>query len=98
MSAPVKYTCPDVDKVIKMLQAIAQTAKEGMRYTDKSDDNYQRFKDCEWDIDDIIGRLEDLRSSNRELREWGEALESELEDAATEINRLETELEEKVNA
>jgi hypothetical protein len=96
MSAPVKNTCPDIDRLIKMLKAIARTAREGMDNTEKYEDNYQRFKDCEWDIDDIIGSLEDLRKANSSLREWGEGLEAELENAAAEINTLENQLEERI--
>lgn len=86
MPAPIKHTCPDIDRCIKMLKSIASTAKDGMKHTDAADDNYQRFKDCEWDIDDIIGNLEELRKSNHALRQWGEELE---ENAKSLENQLE---------
>lgn len=96
MSAPVKNTCPDIDKLIIKIIDIGKTSKEGMKHTDASEDNYQRFKDCEWFIDDIVSGLEDLRKANASLREWGEGLEGELHESAQIISDLENQLEEKV--
>jgi len=94
MAAPVKNTCPDIDKIIKMIASIGSIAKDGMRETKSENDNlYQMFKDIEWDIGDIISRLEDLRSSNDALRTWGTELEGDVHSSAEIINELETENE-----
>ena len=93
MSAPVKNTCPDIDRLIKLLRDIQHTAKEGMRESEKHSDVYQRFKDCEWDIDDIIYSLEDLRKANAALRDWGESLDSEVESLSNYVNDLESKIE-----
>jgi predicted nuclease with TOPRIM domain len=91
MSAPVKNTCPDIDRLIKLLQNIATTAKRGMDDNERYSDNYQLFKDCEWDIDDIIGSLENLRKANESLRQWGEGLDIEVQESADYIYVLEKE-------
>lgn len=98
MAAPVKNTCPDIDRVIKNLRQIQNAAKDGMKkFKNENDDAYELFKDCEWDIDDIIGELEDLRKSNSSLREWGESLTDELESSANYINELEQKIEKLEN-
>lgn len=85
MAAPVPHTCPDIDKVIKELKNIQKHAKDGMKLTNKSGDDqydhYQRYKDIEWDIDDLTTKMEELRKANAALREWGEGLEEELKQA-----------------
>jgi len=95
MSAPVKHTCPDIDRTITLLKDIQKEANYGMKCHDKTSDDYQRYKDIEWFIDDIVGTLEDLRSSNHELRSWGEELDKEIENSAEYISRLEEQLSQK---
>ena len=90
MSAPVKHTCPDIDKLIKMLKDIQREANYGMKCHDKKSDDFERYKNIEWYIDDIVGELENLRSANHELREWGEELDTELQSAAERIEELES--------
>jgi hypothetical protein len=89
MAAPIKHTCPDINRVIKLLKDIQSTAKEGMKANRDNYDNEQRFKDCEWDIDDIIGSLEDLRKANAALREWGEGLEAEVVELDRQLTAIE---------
>ena len=79
---PVKYTCPDIDKVIKAIKNIQKTCNPKYTY-----DNLDGFKDalsnieneC-WNLEDI---LEKLRKSNDELRNWGE-------EEATNFDKLES--------
>lgn len=68
MAAPVKYTCPDIDRAIDYLEDVKRLIDTSIRY------------------------FEELRSANQALREWGEGLENELEEAANTINNLEAEL------
>lgn len=93
MSAPVKHTCPDINKAIKRIRAALRTSENGMKQF-KGEDSYDYFKDIESDLDGLEYELEDLRSDNKSLREWGEGLTNELETAAEEINSLENRLEE----
>lgn len=89
MSAPIPHTCPDIDKVIKMVKSIQRVAQEGMRSSERHSDDHQRYKDIEWDIDDIVGRLEDLRKDNQTLREYGEGMEAERNELQKQIDELE---------
>lgn len=93
MSAPVKMTCPDIDKIIKSLRSALRTAEHGLKNF-KGEDCGEYFKDIEYDLDGLEWELEDLRKSNASLREWGDDLENQLEIAANEINDLENKLEE----
>lgn len=97
MGAPVKHTCPDIDKVIKRLRSALKTAENG-RKNFKGEDSYVYFKDIEDELDGLEWELEDLRSANKSLREWGEELETEVENVAEEMNKLENQLEERVNS
>lgn len=84
MSAPVKHTCPDIDKAQKKLKSVMRSLAE----LDWEDKNYTISE-----LDDVDDALEDLRKSNDALRQWGEELDKELEEAANTISNLETELE-----
>lgn len=44
------------------------------------------------ELENCIGYLEEIRTSNAALREWGEELTGELEEAATYINELENKI------
>jgi hypothetical protein len=72
MAAPVKYTCPKTDLLIRNVRALMEAAnsenEEGL-----SDTVLYHLKDFEYE-------LEELRYSNDKLRSWGERLENILED------------------
>jgi hypothetical protein len=95
MSAPVKNTCPDIDKAINCVKAAIKAARDGRK-------EYPEADDCFWDIlyniEDLVGQLEDLRSDNSALRLWGHELDEQLREAAQQIVDLENQLEERVNA
>lgn len=90
-NAPVSYTCSEIDTVISGI-------KEAMRIIDDSEDIDMRKAYDE--LSDLPERLEDLRSCNEQLREWGndlyskvEELEAELESIRSGIRNLCTDLE-----
>lgn len=93
MAAPVKNTCPDIDRVIKKIKSALRSAEHGLKLTEKGDGIYDCFDDIQDELMFLEGELEDLRGANDSLRTWGIKLESELEDAAATINELETKLE-----
>lgn len=90
MGAPVKNTCPDIDKVINHLKAAIRAAIDGRKAHPEADDY---FWDILYNIEDLEGRMEDLRKDNAALRDWGHDLDKELEDAANQINDLENKIE-----
>ena len=79
MSAPVGHTCPKIDNVIDNIKDAIKEA-ESIQST----------------LSDLIGRndlMEKIRDANATLREWGEGLESELEEMTSERDSLQEELE-----
>ena len=52
-----------------------KTAAYGMKNCEKNSDEYDLFKDIEWELDGLERILEDLRSANSQLRHWAEGNE-----------------------
>lgn len=93
MSAPVKQTCPDIDRVIKRIKMALKVATDGRRVFEKGTDEYAYCSDIEDELYGLEGELEDLRSANDSLRKWGDGLEDDLQKAAEEISDLEDQIE-----
>ncbi len=92
MAAPVKNTCPDIDKYIKWIKMAIVKERDLQRM--KESDVFDCAVSMASELENCIGYLEDLRASNDSLRCWGECLEEELHDAGQQINDLENHLEE----
>jgi DNA repair exonuclease SbcCD ATPase subunit len=86
MAAPIKHTCPDIDKAIKHMKDALTEALANI------EDQTAR-KWITSDIDSAIDYVEDLRSSNDSLRQWGKELEEEMESHANYTNDLEKKIE-----
>lgn len=93
MSAPVKHTCPDIDKVIRQIRSALKIANGMMKQHERGSDDWHAYDDIDTELRNLEWDLEDLRSSNTALREWGEGLSEELETAANTINELGQKLE-----
>lgn len=66
MAAPVRHTCPDIDKVIKRITSALKYADKGKSITKKHTDEWDYF-DCVCDeLDGLEYEIEKLRSSNIE--------------------------------
>jgi DNA-binding transcriptional MerR regulator len=90
MGAPVKNTCPDIDSVIKSI-------RDAMRITEDADDLplgqiSDAFRDVHYLLDGLEDQLEDLRSDNSSLRNWGLELEEKVEELESEIWELKSEV------
>lgn len=94
MSAPVKHTCPDIDKVIKTLNRVIKEIDYRRKIIDKNSEEDDILYGIASDISDIPDILEDLRNANDSLRTWGEGLDKELNNAVDEIYELEQKVEE----
>ena len=92
MAAPVKHTCPDIDKYIKSIKQAIYRDRDLKNMDEK--ELYEAASSMGSELECCIDYLEDLRKSNGELREWGEELDKELRDAADEIYNLEQKIEE----
>lgn len=90
MAAPVKHTCPDIDKYIKWIKQCI--CKDSDLKNMNEMDLLETAQSMNSQLEECIGYLEQLRSSNHELREWGEGLDSELQEAGERINELENNL------
>lgn len=88
--APVRHTCPDIDKYIKSIKWAM--CRDLSKLSESELLNVAETMNSE--LDDCIGYLEELRSSNGKLRDWGHDLVSDLEWQDKEIEKL----EEKVTA
>ena len=103
---PVRHTCPDIDAVIREVKSSLQTAKaikDKVANTDEqkmSPDMWVTFKESIEDEADEIenylasveGQLEDLRTANEKLREWGLDLYNEVEELEDKVGTLETDV------
>lgn len=85
MAAPIKPTCPDIDRAIKHLKTALSEIKDAV-------DDKKTFVSIEIEIDNAIGYFEDLRNANDVLRNWGEDLEDQLHEAGEKINEIEDKL------
>ena len=98
--APVGNTCPDIDKCIKWLKDVKQEIEyartklgsikdqsSGLddriyEFADQADDSlYQALGNIDFD-----GVLEELRSANSALRDWGYGLVKEIDDINNQSN------------
>lgn len=82
MAAPVKNTCPDIDRGIKALKQAMSEIRDGI-------EDKQAVRSIEIEIDTAIAYFEEVRSANESLRSWGKELEDEIESSANYINDLE---------
>ena len=89
---PVKQTCPDINRLQKTIKEI-QNNFESFKEDDDIQDLLDNMKDASWDLRDIYGTLEELRSANSALRDWGHELTSLAErmesEKDAEIEKLE---------
>lgn len=91
MSAPVKNTCPDIDKYIKQIKWVLCKRKDLQNM--KESDLLDTAINMNDELENCIDYLEDLRASNDALRSWGTQLDEELEAAAATIAELEGKIE-----
>jgi uncharacterized protein YukE len=104
MSAPVPYTCPTIDGVIKTLKD-AESDIDNLLYfseTTTPADFKNGIKEAISNLNSLWnGRytdLEEIRSANEKLREWGSDLESKVEELESTIADLEYQLKNQSNA
>ena len=99
--APVRHTCPDIDKCIKWIKDAMSSINSAMNHLDNIDDSYDvdnpngipdsvRLAKDELryaiGMIDFDGVLEELRSSNSELRDWGHDLVAEIEKLESKLD------------
>jgi DNA repair ATPase RecN len=99
MGAPVKNTCPQIDKAIAKLKEVEKECDyDNFSLGDCEDEDTLRdhCKELRESLDYIYqlvsdpqSILEDLRDANGSLRDWGEELEKEKQELLDRIEDLE---------
>lgn len=89
MPAPVKHTCPDIDKAIKQIKSALKAAIDGKRGSVKGEDAWDCFDTIEDELWGLESQLEDLRKDNDYLRSWGHDLEKEVSNLEEELAKME---------
>lgn len=97
--APVKNTCPVIDKVLKGIQSAQQDIKRTID-AQELEVAHSEAKDAYDNLYRLDDLMEQLRSDNSALRDWGhdeakkvDDLEQELEDLRSENEDLKAEIE-----
>lgn len=85
---PVGNTCPTIDEIIADLEGCVENLKGStvQNISDVVDDTVKTIKSI---YKDYNSPIEKVRSANQSLRNWGNELVEDLEEAEKEITRLE---------
>lgn len=94
MSAPVKHTCPDIDRVIKAISAALKQADKAREDLSKDDPMDDVLYDISMGLNGLDRDLEDLRRDNAALRDWGHGLQDEVDKLEGKLYDAEQEIEE----
>lgn len=95
MSAPVRYTCGEIDSIIADTKEIVKFAEaiEELVRNPPSEEELDTIRNYCTDIINLAwykdSEMEDIRSANSELRDYGEEEESRAEDLENECAVLE---------
>lgn len=81
MPAPIKHTCPKIDKAIKLVKSIQQSIDNELSDTD--------VIDIKCELESVIDYLEECRNDNDYLRSWAHEVEKENDTLSNEISVLE---------
>lgn len=86
MSAPVKHTCPDIDKALKHLKNAWSEIKDLV-------EDKQSRNSIEYELDYVGDILEQLREDNDSLRTWGKEMEEEKESLESLVDDMQVEID-----
>lgn len=84
------YTCPDIDSIQGYIQTAEAEAKATYKdfYDMKVDDIRDSFSEILSSLDGLCGMLEDVRSANEALRDWGRELNDKVGELEAELSDL----------
>lgn len=76
MGKIIPYTCPNIDKIIKRINAAMKLLREAEKIEDDGIKDY--IDDAFEELDGLEDELEDIRKSNSSLRELWESEEEKV--------------------
>lgn len=77
MPAPIKHTCPKIDKAIKLAKEIQRSIDNELSDRD--------IRDIKSDLESLIDYFEECRQDNDYLRDWAKECEKENESLSNEL-------------
>lgn len=84
MGAPVRHTCPDIDRVKRQIIEARKILHDLQRLDDMDEARkYADYADSE--LDGLDTMLEELRSDNSDLRSWGYEMQNKVEELEAHI-------------
>jgi predicted nuclease with TOPRIM domain len=88
--APINNTCPTIDRYITNIKSCIESNNNLERYS--ADDLQEVAINMNSQLIECIEYLEELRDSNRTLRDWGEEMAAEADELKKELSSIEREL------
>ena len=89
--SPVGYTCPTIDRIIDKMKSALNGAKYYIDHPINDELTYD-MDSVLWYLNDAIDEIEEVRSDNAKLRDWGNELYDKVEELQSEISYLESQL------
>lgn len=88
----IGHTCPDIDNIIANIKSAIKSAEWGIKNPESEyqEDNYN---DIINELDGIERQMEELRSSNSRLRDFGEEQTKIVEELEEEIDLMQLKIE-----
>ena len=85
---PIKHTCPDIDKYIRYIKMTIVQDRELKNMDEK--EIFDSASSMASELENCIGYLEELRSSNDTLRQWGIEEAEKVDELELQIEELST--------
>ena len=87
--APVGHTCPDINIVIRSIRSALNDCKGGKNLAERDSDFYTLFDSIESELWGVEDQMEELRTCNSKLRDWGEESEEKANSLENQVSSLE---------
>jgi len=84
--APIKNTCPKIDSIIDRMEKVKQEAE--YINNNPNEDSSQESSTIIDEIFEAIKEMEEIREANSKLRDWGNDLAEELDEAISDKENL----------